>query len=385
MGKEEGKKSSSLWKWKKTARIHRKELCNAVGACNPRKILDQVVLQGGIHHTQMVVAVFNGRPLQRTCIDVLLTWYRAKRGEEYMLLHGVKEDWYQPTAEDIGASLLLRMKTFDAIGKEIIACAEFGPIVEDPAIRSQVENLLEAKTAFFTNIHIVPSNHHEISMEDTWSLLIDDKRIRISCESSLIPPFEALYTSHVLMTFAPHNPNSFLLAFGHDLDAPTQLHLKVDSNRTRDVIYLVFMAFKTQALASQAHSDAVLTGKSALHAVRTIVSPLQETSKFVLPWHQKPAVLKHRKSALVSSPGTSDDSDDSEGEFSSLLQDVDALLLGQSIIPEDPRIENDVDVAKLQNKVERLEQRLAQMHMDQLALEAQLEAHRSKETSNLST
>ncbi|OQR82821.1 hypothetical protein ACHHYP_15466 [Achlya hypogyna] len=339
------------WKREPAKAMHRAELCAAVGTCDPRAVLDGVALQGGVHHAQVVVAVVNGRPLKRTCIDVSLQWYRAQRGRDFAPVHHATDDWYQPTAEDIGASLLLHMRTTDSDGEPIVACAEFGPIVEDPTIRSHVENMIDAQAAFFTNIHIFPSRHNEISMEDTWSLLIDDKRVRLSCESSLIPPFEALYSAELHMAMASQRPTGFILAF--DRDPPTQLHLKVDNTRTRDIIYLVFTAFKAQALRCQAHSDAVSAGHSPLLALRTVDSPKKESTVYSLPWHQKPMPVKSRKSMVPTSSGSSDEEDDVEDEAfmcSTLLQDVDALLLGHGQPTTPTRFDTAEDVALLQSK-----------------------------------
>ncbi|KDO30821.1 hypothetical protein SPRG_04722 [Saprolegnia parasitica CBS 223.65] len=370
---------TSLWKdairrpWKREPATpgHRAELCAAIGRCHPRTLLESVVLQGGVHHTQIVFAVSNGRPLKRSCIDVSLTWYRAQRGGEFHVVPFANDDWYQPTAEDIGATLLLHMRASSSDGDVVVNCAEFGPIVEDPTIRSHVENIIESRTAFFTNLHIAPSNHHEIAKDDTWSLLIDDKRVRISCESSLIPPFEALYSSELQIAMAPQHPNGFLLAMGHDTRVPTPLHLKVDSNRTRDIIYLVFTAFKAQALRCQAHSDAVSTGQSPLLALRTVVSPTKEV--YALPWHQKSVSVRPRKPTVLTPSGSSDDDeslrddddddenyadDDDDYLCSALLQDVDALLLGHSglKVVAEPL---DDDVARLKARIEELEMQLA--------------------------
>ncbi|CAK4078844.1 unnamed protein product [Aphanomyces euteiches] len=167
--------------------------------CDPQCIVDNMRLQGGVHHTQLLYVVFNGRPLHLCCYeDVVCTWFRAQPGREFQEIAGAATtDWYLPTAEDIGALLLVHVDLGSVVG-----CVEFGPVVEDPSVRSQVENALDASTAFYTNVRLVPSDNNEGCscsdyIDETWSLLLDDKRIRLACESALVPPFEALYSSVV--------------------------------------------------------------------------------------------------------------------------------------------------------------------------------------------
>ncbi|RHY91860.1 hypothetical protein DYB35_009591 [Aphanomyces astaci] len=212
----------------------------ALGECDPRCIVDNMHFQGGVHHTQMLFAVFNGRPLSHCCYDMTFTWFRARHDDEFAVIPHASMDWYQPTAEDIGASLLLQVEIDDAV----LGCIEHGPLVAgtphlglkkrlmegdpciDPSVRSRVETLLAAHTAYFTNVRRTPvsicgdgggNNAMDIAWspevcscwssmdipflihpaQDTWSLLLDDKRVRLTCESALLPPLEALYAPSV--------------------------------------------------------------------------------------------------------------------------------------------------------------------------------------------
>ncbi|CAK4223359.1 unnamed protein product [Aphanomyces euteiches] len=214
---------------------HVRERCMALGqTCDPQCIVDNMRLQGGVHHTQLLYVVFNGRPLHLCCYeDVVCTWFRAQPGREFQEIAGAATtDWYLPTAEDIGALLLVHVDLGSVVG-----CVEFGPVVEDPSVRSQVENALDASTAFYTNVRLVPSDNNEGCscsdyIDETWSLLLDDKRIRLACESALVPPFEALYSSVVTMRLCPLRSNVLTLDFGGEDGA---VDLQVDWHDRRDV------------------------------------------------------------------------------------------------------------------------------------------------------
>jgi hypothetical protein len=39
-----------------------------------------------------------------------------------------------------------------------------------------------------------------MDLQESWTLLIDDRRVRLTCESSLLPPFESLYTPEIKVT-----------------------------------------------------------------------------------------------------------------------------------------------------------------------------------------
>ncbi|RHY09129.1 hypothetical protein DYB36_000295 [Aphanomyces astaci] len=104
---------------------HNRDRCMALGECDPRCIVDNMHFQGGVHHTQMLFAVFNGRPLSHCCYDMTFTWFRARHDDEFAVIPHASMDWYQPTAEDIGASLLLQVEIDDAV----LGCIEHGPLV----------------------------------------------------------------------------------------------------------------------------------------------------------------------------------------------------------------------------------------------------------------
>ncbi|KAF0691979.1 Aste57867_16885 [Aphanomyces stellatus] len=314
---------------------HRRERCLAVGPCDPRHIVDNMKFQGGVHHTQLLLAVFNGRPLRQCCYDMAITWFRAQRGGEFELIAHADADWYQPTAQDIGASLLLQV----AIDDVVVGCMEYGPVVEDPSVRTRVELLLDDKSAFFTNVRMIPSNNNPLSSEDTWALLIDDKRVRLSCESALIPPFEALYSSAVKIHLCDSRPNAFTLELEDE-----SLYLAVDLHDRRDVIYLVFCAFSRLAMQSPALADAVSTGQSCMLTCRTVDSPATtSTMGYGLPWstpHQRRKTTTDARycmmpstrrattaAAAVEQERIDDDDDDATLVNSMLLHDVDALLL----------------------------------------------------------
>lgn len=44
--------------------VHDAERCDCVGACSVARVLENCVLQGGVHHTHMHVLTYLGRPLR---------------------------------------------------------------------------------------------------------------------------------------------------------------------------------------------------------------------------------------------------------------------------------------------------------------------------------
>ncbi|KAF0722589.1 hypothetical protein Ae201684P_013826 [Aphanomyces euteiches] len=353
---------------------HVRERCMALGqTCDPQCIVDNMRLQGGVHHTQLLYVVFNGRPLHLCCYeDVVCTWFRAQPGREFQEIAGAATtDWYLPTAEDIGALLLVHVDLGSVVG-----CVEFGPVVEDPSVRSQVENALDASTAFYTNVRLVPSDNNEGCscsdyIDETWSLLLDDKRIRLACESALVPPFEALYSSVVTMRLCPLRSNVLTLDFGGEDGA---VDLQVDWHDRRDVVYLVFQALSRLALQSSAHVAALSTGQSPMLTCRTLPPQHDQQHEPLAPCYELPWTMRRRRRVPTYLPkeenGQSvlaDEDDDDEPLVNSmLLHDVDALLvLSRQLDHHKPR--------PVQAPADEMQSALEAMKAERMVLERQLD------------
>ncbi|ETV99785.1 hypothetical protein, variant [Aphanomyces invadans] len=192
------------------------------------------------------------------------------------------------------------------------------------------------------------NNASDVTGNETWSLLLDDKRIRLACESALIPPLEALYAPSVQMSLDLDRPTAFFITFGtastnDDDDSDRHVaHLHVDLHDCRDVILLVFQAFSARAMRSTALADAISTGQSCMLACRTLPSTsswlsLSPVDGYALPWRQSVS-LDSPKARQVSTRTTTpplltistslgDGNDDVSLDLNStLLQDVDELL-----------------------------------------------------------
>lgn len=131
--------------------LHHRARCFSVGNCSVSRILDQCMLQGGLHHTQMCILSYLGMPLRAdTCCYLLnVQWYRTLgKSEDFQMIQDAHNEWFTPTADDIGARILAKVmiQDEDAVRTKLL---EYGPIKEDPNVRSKVEMYLERRSGLF--------------------------------------------------------------------------------------------------------------------------------------------------------------------------------------------------------------------------------------------
>ncbi|KAE9130876.1 hypothetical protein PF010_g3702 [Phytophthora fragariae] len=383
--------------------VHDAERCECVcvGACSVARVLDKCVLQGGVHHTHMHVLTYLGRPLRSECCcyPVGVQWFRAVgEQDDFQVIPGACDEWYTPTADDIGARILAKVmiEDEDLLKTKML---EYGPIKEDPEVRSKVEMYLERKSVLFMGLRSIAVQDgseylHEEELRESWTLLIDDRRVRLTCESSLIPPFESLYTPDIKLEMVRGTPNEFFL----HLAQGCYVRLRAESNTVRDIIVLTLRAFCKMAVSDEATHNAVARGLSPMLTLRKIAQeeeakkqpPTQEApppppppaSVYDLPWNRSASnsfsleppestgtstVLEEvdesldagsRRPSLASSIGGamggdgwqhSDDMDDS------LLMDAEALIgnaqkmgIQYQILPRAPKRISILDIPDLQ-------------------------------------
>ncbi|DAZ96876.1 TPA: hypothetical protein N0F65_008837 [Lagenidium giganteum] len=339
--------------------IHNDERCRSIGECTVATVLDNCMLQGGVHHTHMNVLTYLGNPLRTDwcCYPIRVQWFRAIGDrDDFQAIPFANHEWFTPTADDIGARILAKVTVQDEdVAKTKML--EYGPIKEDPEVRSKVEMYLERKSVLFMGLRSLRAqdgaeyaDNEELC--ESWTLLIDDKRVRLTCESSLLPPFEGLYTNDIRVEIVRETPNELRLY----LPSATFVHLRAESNIVRDIIVLTLRAFCKEAVGSEAISDAVSKGISPMLTIRTLslnertllTRPLQSPKAYDLPWYRpncSPRTLANETTQSTSaephdstgseisdivhiasrspSPATRDDDDDVND---SLLLDVEALI-----------------------------------------------------------
>ncbi|KAL4099771.1 hypothetical protein PRIC1_007570 [Phytophthora ramorum] len=264
--------------------VHDADRCECVGVCSVARVLENCVLQGGVHHTHMHVLTYLGRPLRSDCCcyPVGVQWFRAVgEQDDFQVIPGACDEWYTPTADDIGARILAKVmiEDEDVLKTKML---EYGPIKEDPEVRSKVEMYLERKSVLFMGLRSISvqdgSEHlNEEELRESWTLLIDDRRVRLTCESSLIPPFESLYTPDIKLEMARDTPNEFYL----HLAEGCYVRLRAESNTVRDIIVLTLRAFCKMAVSDEVTHDAVARGLSPMLTLRKIAQ--QEEAKKLPP------------------------------------------------------------------------------------------------------
>lgn len=255
------------------AYTHDADHCDSVGPCSVARVLENCVLQGGIHHTHMHVLTYLGRPLRSTCCcyPVAVQWFRAVGEQEaFQVIAGACDEWYTPTADDIGARILAKVmiEDEDVVKTKML---EYGPIKEDPEVRSKVEMYLERKSVLFMGIQSISMQDgseysNEEEMRESWTLLIDDRRVRLTCESSLIPPFESLYTSDIQLEMVRGTSNEFYL----HLATGCYVRLRAESNTVRDIIVLTLRAFCKLAVALETTRDPMARSASPMLTLRKL-------------------------------------------------------------------------------------------------------------------
>ncbi|KAJ0393901.1 hypothetical protein P43SY_003554 [Pythium insidiosum] len=258
--------------------VHYDDRCESIGECSVPQVLDRCVLQAGVHHTHMNVLTYLGNPLRaETCCYLMgVQWFRAVGDrDDFQLIPDACDEWFTPTADDIGARILAKvaMQDEDAIRTKLL---EYGPIKEDPEVRSKVELYLERRSVLFmglesVSIHDGENYPSDAEIRESWTLLIDDRRVRVTCESSLLPPFEAFYSSAIRVDVVRHAPTEFVLFLSDD----SFVHLRAESHVVRDIIVLTLRAFCKSAVSSVLISDAIAKGISPMLAIRTLADAEQ--------------------------------------------------------------------------------------------------------------
>ncbi|RLN67087.1 hypothetical protein BBJ29_004994 [Phytophthora kernoviae] len=260
---------------------HDSDSCDCVGACSVARVLENCVLQGGVHHTHMHVLTYLGRPLRSECCcyPVAVQWFRAVgEQDDFQVIPGACEEWYTPTADDIGARILAKVmiEDEDVLKTKML---EYGPIKADPEVRSKVEMYLERKSVLFMGLQSISVKDgseylNDEELRESWTLLIDDRRVRLTCESSLIPPFESLYTPDIKLEMVQGKPNEFFL----HLAQGCYVRLRAESNTVRDIIVLTLRAFCKEAVSYETTQDAVACGQSPMLTLRKIAQE-EETKR----------------------------------------------------------------------------------------------------------
>ncbi|KAF1794058.1 hypothetical protein GQ600_11168 [Phytophthora cactorum] len=219
------------------------------------RVLENCVLQGGVHHTHMHVLTYLGRPLRSECCcyPVAVQWFRAV---------GEQDDF-----QDIGKVMI---EDEDVLKTKML---EYGPIKEDPEVRSKEIVLFMGLRSISVQDGSEYMNEEELRVRrcvegktESWTLLIDDRRVRLTCESSLIPPFESLYTPDIKLEMVRGTPNEFYL----HLAQGCYVRLRAESNTVRDIIVLTLRAFCKMAVSDETTHDAVARGLSPMLTLRKI-------------------------------------------------------------------------------------------------------------------
>ncbi|KAG3102610.1 hypothetical protein PC121_g1186 [Phytophthora cactorum] len=382
--------------------VHDTDRCECVGTCSVARVLENCVLQGGVHHTHMHVLTYLGRPLRSECCcyPVAVQWFRAVgEQDDFQVIPGACDEWYTPTADDIGARILAKVmiEDEDVLKTKML---EYGPIKEDPEVRSKVEMYLERKSVLFMGLRSISVQDgseymNEEELRESWTLLIDDRRVRLTCESSLIPPFESLYTPDIKLEMVRGTPNEFYL----HLAQGCYVRLRAESNTVRDIIVLTLRAFCKMAVSDETTHDAVARGLSPMLTLRKIAQD-EESKKqppqtqeappppplpvpvYDLPWNRSPSnsfsmdppestatstVVEEldeslgsgsRRPSIASSIGGGMGGDgwlNSEGLDDSLLMDAEALIgnaqkmgIQYQILPRAPKRISILDIPDLQ-------------------------------------
>ncbi|KAG7392310.1 hypothetical protein PHYPSEUDO_001414 [Phytophthora pseudosyringae] len=222
------------------AYVHDADRCECVGACSVARVLENCVLQGGVHHTHMHVLTYLGRPLRSECCcyPVGVQWFRAiGEQDDFQVISGACDEWYTPTADDIGARILAKVmiEDEDVLKTKML---EYGPIKEDPDVRSKVEMYLERKSVLFMGLR-------SISVQDG-SEYLNEEELRLEMVRG--------------------TPNEFYLHLAHGC----YVRLRAESNTVRDIIVLTLRAFCNMAVSDEATHEVVARGLSPMLTLRKI-------------------------------------------------------------------------------------------------------------------
>ncbi|GMF42452.1 unnamed protein product [Phytophthora fragariaefolia] len=188
----------------------------------------------------MHVLTYLGRPLRSECCcyPVGVQWFRAVgEQDDFQVIPGACDEWYTPTADDIGARILVKVmiEDEDVLKTKML---EYGPIKEDPEVRSKVEMYLERKSVLFMGLR-------SISVQDG---------------------SEYLHEEELRLEMVRGTPNEFYL----HLAQGCYVRLRAESNTVRDIIVLTLRAFCKMAVADEVTHGAVAQGLSPMLTLRKI-------------------------------------------------------------------------------------------------------------------
>lgn len=100
-------------------------------------------------------------------------WFRAVgEQDDFQVIPGADNEWYTPTADDIGARVLVKVMIEDKDGLKT-KMLEYGPIQEDPQVRSKVEMYLDRKSVLFMGLASI-----SVKREDNGELQEEELRVQ---------------------------------------------------------------------------------------------------------------------------------------------------------------------------------------------------------------
>lgn len=188
---------------------------------------------------------------------------------------------------------------------------------------------------------------------------MDDRRVRVTCESALLTPFESFYTSSIRIEIIRSSPIDFRIYF---LDN-CFIQLQAESNAIRDIIVLTLRAFCRSSVSSELINDAIAKGISPMLTIRTIAAMEQSPTKaqlaYNLPW-TRPNTCS---GALLIDE---DEDEDSEASYSDEdgRKSCDSSITGSTSLSPCTEILNDHH-----NRSPRIEELIDESDMDDTVLQ----------------
>jgi hypothetical protein len=130
------------------------------------QLLESVKLIGGPHHTDLIVAKASDASGTERYIGgagdkgkLSLSWHRATSGGKFMTITDVQGGFYQPSADDIGAHVCLKVHLTS--NEELSSYSEVGPITVDPKLLELVEeNMRDGEARFAVTLRSAPKAKH---------------------------------------------------------------------------------------------------------------------------------------------------------------------------------------------------------------------------------
>jgi len=258
-------------------------------------ILENVNLQGGEFHTDLVVAKSSDRYVggAEDTGKLSLSWYRALPGTngKFMRIADLDGGFYQPSADDIGSMICLQCNLVSE--PDLVNFAEIGPVQLEPSVEAKVDELVSLGEARFkVTLRTSPEEQHV--------LICDKQRVALcrlnndisvpfsvaaagaeSSEPGETVEMEADFSVSTQLLLDPVNVCCFHMVFGTaatdddgyvegetEEDGPiakrthscaAHVHtaqLLTDSPRTRDVITLTIRRLRASAVGEEAEEEA---------------------------------------------------------------------------------------------------------------------------------